>query len=71
MESVELSIEQALKPKAATAAIERSPTILRCVLFTSISLPRDPWGQSGFQTVKLGLSSGVRGMKHFGLGFAE
>ncbi|GAA2560051.1 hypothetical protein GCM10009861_20080 [Neomicrococcus aestuarii] len=33
-------IEQALIPRAATAAIENSPTILRCVYFMSISLPR-------------------------------
>nr|WP_232318143.1 hypothetical protein [Neomicrococcus aestuarii] len=33
-------IEQALIPRAATAAIENSPTILRCVYFMSISLSR-------------------------------
>nr|WP_246055328.1 hypothetical protein [Glutamicibacter uratoxydans] len=69
--SVLLSIEQALSPKAATAAIERSPTILRCVFFTSISLPRGPWGQPMNQTLWFGLSRGIRGAQYCGLEIAE
>ena len=51
VDSALLSIEQALNPNAATAAIESSPTVLRCMVFMSNSLPGDPpLGQLVFQT---------------------